>query len=134
MGYGEVPASFLDTIRWDAITRLTMGTCPPPPHRPSPTQHAEKPMVYGTRQVHSKLAVFECEHCRKVFPKKADRERHLYSVHRDQLHSPKKLIDCPERDCHRRGLSGFTRKDNLLDHRRRVHNVNIPKRYRTARL
>lgn len=50
------------------------------------------------------------------------------SVHREKIRTPRGLIDCPEKGCPRRDSNGFTRKDNLLDHRRRVHNRNIPKR------
>jgi len=71
---------------------------------------------------------FQCNHCQKNFPKKADRDRHEFSVHREKMRTPRGLIDCPEKGCPRRDMKGFTRKDNLLDHRRRVHNRNIPKR------
>ena len=39
---------------------------------------------------------------------------------------PPGLFFCEIGDCTRR--RGFTRKDNLLDHQRRVHNTDIPKR------
>ncbi|KAF8253256.1 hypothetical protein K440DRAFT_282446 [Wilcoxina mikolae CBS 423.85] len=71
---------------------------------------------------------FQCNHCQKNFPKKADRDRHEFSVHREKMRTTRGLIDCPEKGCPRRDSNGFTRKDNLLDHRRRVHNRNIPKR------
>ena len=69
---------------------------------------------------------FECHHCTKGFPKKADRDRHEVCVHRSKMEIPPRLHICPEKSCTR--IRGFTRKDNLLDHLRRVHNRNIPKR------
>ncbi|KAF8251467.1 hypothetical protein K440DRAFT_613228 [Wilcoxina mikolae CBS 423.85] len=74
---------------------------------------------------------FDCHFCNKDFPKKADRDRHEASVHRNEMPMPPGLHDCPEENCTRD--KGFTRKDNLLDHLRRVHNKDIPKRRPASR-
>jgi len=47
-------------------------------------------------------------------------------MHREQMPKPPRLYYCYIAECAR--LRGFTRKDNLLDHQRRVHNADIPKR------
>jgi hypothetical protein len=86
-------------------------------------------MTYAHVRVYSPKAPhkpFQCRHCQKDFPKKADRDRHEASVHRNQMEEPPHLWDCTFKGCTRR--RGFTRKDNLLDHLRRVHNKSIPKR------
>ncbi|KAI5815277.1 hypothetical protein BZA77DRAFT_316135 [Pyronema omphalodes] len=72
--------------------------------------------------------LFDCHYCSKTFQKKADRDRHEGSIHRHCMPDAERpvLYHCPEKDCRRRG--GFTRRDNLLDHRRRVHKADIPKR------
>jgi len=86
----------------------------------------EPPQPSQNARVTTPEKPFECHYCNKDFPKKADRDRHEASVHRGEMSMPPGLHDCPERGCTRD--KGFTRKDNLLDHLRRVHNKDIPKR------
>ncbi|KAF8253468.1 hypothetical protein K440DRAFT_657405 [Wilcoxina mikolae CBS 423.85] len=60
-----------------------------------------------------------CKYCGGSFKALA---RHIRDVHRKI-----RTIDCPEDGCKRKGNKGFGRQDNLRDHRRRVHDIQIPK-------
>jgi len=101
---------------------------------PQPSQNARWDRWYRLQLINVNMPLrvttpekpFECHYCQKDFPKKADRDRHEASVHRGEMSMPPGLHDCPETGCTRD--KGFTRKDNLLDHLRRVHNKDIPKR------
>lgn len=42
------------------------------------------------------------------------------------------LVNCSEPDCHRRGEYGFAKRDELLDHLREVHGLDLPKRLKSA--
>lgn len=52
---------------------------------------------------------------------------------RDPPHAPRVpgtggiKLDCPFHNCQRAGANGFTRKDNLVQHRRNVHGEDIPR-------
>ncbi|KAF8540532.1 hypothetical protein BDD12DRAFT_804434 [Trichophaea hybrida] len=72
----------------------------------------------GSSVMHAR-SLTQCKECGKNF--KALR-RHIQDVHRK-----KPLIDCPKKDCPRKGSNGFGRVDNLRDHLRRVHEIPIPK-------
>ena len=57
----------------------------------------------------------------KYFTRKADVTRHFHSAHR------KPYIDCPQRQCPRKGDHGFTRRDHLIEHQRQYHGIGLPK-------
>ncbi|EXJ73332.1 uncharacterized protein A1O5_03092 [Cladophialophora psammophila CBS 110553] len=59
---------------------------------------------------------------RKFFSRKADVTRHYKSRH------DIKYIDCPKRNCERKGSQGFTRRDHLTEHLRGFHMEKIAKR------
>ena len=59
---------------------------------------------------------------KKFFSRKADVTRHHKSRHEITY------IDCPKRNCERKGSSGFTRRDHLTEHLRGFHMENIAKR------
>lgn len=61
------------------------------------------------------------------FARYADLQRHVAVIHN---RSTLLLVDCQERDCHRKGQYGFTRKDKMVDHMREVHKLDIPKQRR----
>ena len=99
---------------------------------------------------------FECHECGKRFSTKNNCQRHRRNVHRSNSPSPfienlptsiqgvkesailvpvlleKQKCDCPHSTCKRKGKMGFSRPDNLIQHRRNVHNENIPKRQRQS--
>lgn len=114
------------------------GAAPPPAcwpnqHGPSPEQWwllspstEAAGNAQSARRSPAVFKPFDCRHCVKDFPKKADRDRHEASVHRGQMEKPPRMFYCNVNGCTR--PRGFTRKDNLLDHVRRVHNLSIPKR------
>ncbi|KAF8253470.1 hypothetical protein K440DRAFT_657406 [Wilcoxina mikolae CBS 423.85] len=56
--------------------------------------------------------------------------RHMQDMHRDISENPPALLDCPDYGCDRKGRKGFKRKDNLTQHLRNVHGLDIPKRGR----
>ncbi|KEF62934.1 uncharacterized protein A1O9_00908 [Exophiala aquamarina CBS 119918] len=56
------------------------------------------------------------------FSRKADVSRHYSSQHNP------KYMDCPKRNCGRKGKDGFTRKDHLVEHLRGFHMEAIAKR------
>lgn len=58
----------------------------------------------------------------KYFSRKADVARHVRSAHEGRY------IDCPRKNCVRKGDLGFTRNDHLVEHRRQFHMENIPKK------
>ena len=62
----------------------------------------------------------------RFFSRKADVNRHMKSQHEP------KYIDCPKNRCLRKGQSGFTRNDHLLEHLRQYHNETIEKRGTTT--
>ncbi|KAF8540607.1 hypothetical protein BDD12DRAFT_15158 [Trichophaea hybrida] len=55
--------------------------------------------------------------------------RHMRTKHPDTDILRSKLFVCPEPDCPR-NQKGFSRKDNLTQHRRLVHGTSVPKRNR----
>ena len=59
-----------------------------------------------------------CSHvgCSQTFSRPGDLDRHLKS----HQAGPKDL-DCPVRDCRRKGVDGFMRKDKLMDHLKAKH-------------
>ena len=59
-----------------------------------------------------------CSHvgCTQTFSRSGDLDRHSKS----HQAGPKDL-DCPVRDCHRKGVDGFMRKDKLMDHLKAKH-------------
>ncbi|KAF2138601.1 uncharacterized protein K452DRAFT_88965 [Aplosporella prunicola CBS 121167] len=59
------------------------------------------------------------------FARHADLMRHAQTVHR---RDGALLLDCPRRNCVRRGANGFSRRDHLREHLRAWHMVDIPKR------
>ncbi|KIW87310.1 uncharacterized protein Z519_11946 [Cladophialophora bantiana CBS 173.52] len=59
---------------------------------------------------------------RRFFSRKADVTRHYKSRH------DIKYIDCPKRNCERKGSQGFTRRDHLTEHLRGFHMEKIAKR------
>ena len=100
---------------------------------------------------------FECDECGKTFSTKNNRERHRSNMHRSNRSSPntinlsassqgatesaelipvtferRKKWDCPYPTCKRKGKGGFSRRDNLIQHCRNVHNDKIPKRQRQS--
>ncbi|KIW28262.1 uncharacterized protein PV07_07941 [Cladophialophora immunda] len=58
---------------------------------------------------------------KKFFSRKADVTRHYKSRH------DIKYIDCPKRNCERKGSQGFTRRDHMTEHLRGFHMEVIPK-------
>ncbi|KAF8536601.1 hypothetical protein BDD12DRAFT_850269 [Trichophaea hybrida] len=56
--------------------------------------------------------------------------RHMRDMHRDKSENPPALLDCPDDGCDRKGSKAFKRKDNLIQHLRNVHGLDIPKRGR----
>ena len=96
---------------------------------------------------------FECHECGKKFSTKNNCQRHRRNVHGSNSSSPyieslptniqgvkrsanlipvQQKCDCPHLTCKRKGKMGFSRPDNLIQHRRNVHNENIPKRQRQS--
>ena len=99
---------------------------------------------------------FECHECGKSFSTKNNCQRHRRNVHGSNSSSQfieslptsiqgvkesanlipvllkKQKRDCPYPTCKRKGKMGFSRPDNLIQHRRNVHNENIPKRQRQS--
>ncbi|KIY02851.1 uncharacterized protein Z520_01316 [Fonsecaea multimorphosa CBS 102226] len=59
---------------------------------------------------------------KKFFSRKADVTRHYKSRH------DIKYIDCPKKNCERKGSQGFTRRDHLTEHLRGFHMEKIAKR------
>ena len=59
--------------------------------------------------------------------RKADLARHVRSAHERQY------IDCPKRNCVRKGDQGFTRNDHLMEHRRQFHMEKLPKKVARVR-
>ncbi|OAP58590.1 hypothetical protein AYL99_07680 [Fonsecaea erecta] len=59
---------------------------------------------------------------KRFFSRKADVTRHYRSRH------DIKYIDCPKRNCERKGSQGFTRRDHLTEHLRGFHMEKIAKR------
>jgi hypothetical protein len=59
---------------------------------------------------------------RSSFSRRADLSRHTQAMHNSQL------LDCPFRQCERKGDRGFPRLDHLIEHRRGYHHEHIPKR------
>ena len=59
--------------------------------------------------------------CAATFSRKADVNRHMYSTH-----GRIEYIDCPVKNCARKGENGFARKDHLLKHQL-VHPVREDK-------
>ena len=98
----------------------------------------------------------ECYECGKKFSTKNNCQRHRRNVHGSNSSSPfianlptsiqgvkesaslipvlleKQKRDCPYPTCKRKGKMGFSRLDNLIQHRRNVHDENIPKRQRQS--
>jgi hypothetical protein len=64
---------------------------------------------------------------KKFFSRKADVNRHIKSQHDVQW------IDCPRKNCERKGPRGFSRRDHLTEHLRGFHMENIAKRNITKR-
>jgi hypothetical protein len=66
-----------------------------------------------------------CVHpgCTHVSKRQFDLSRHIQNRHNigNERH------DCPGKNCHRVGDSGFKRKDHLTEHLRKVHMKPIPK-------
>jgi len=99
---------------------------------------------------------FECPECGKPFSTKNNCQRHRRSIHEPHSSSPfieklptstqgnrrsanlipvlwkKQKLDCPHATCKRKGENGISRHDNLIQHRRSVHNEIIPKRERES--
>ncbi|EXJ59957.1 hypothetical protein A1O7_04105 [Cladophialophora yegresii CBS 114405] len=122
----------------DQVTR-TEGSTPASPKRSYSVQLKQEPLsVEGTKA--KCLANFQtivddrmfCRHrdCldedgqpKKFFSRKADVTRHYKSRH-DVTY-----IDCPKRNCERKGRQGFTRRDHLTEHLRGFHMELIAKRH-----
>jgi hypothetical protein len=64
---------------------------------------------------------------KKFFSRKADVNRHIKSQHEVDW------IDCPRKNCERKGPRGFSRRDHLTEHLRGFHMENIAKRNITKR-
>lgn len=58
----------------------------------------------------------------KSFARNADVLRHMRSVHE------RRYIDCPRKNCVRKGDQGFTRIGHLIEHRRQFHMEDIDKK------
>jgi len=58
----------------------------------------------------------------RQFTRKTDVARHHKSTH------DKQFIDCPRRNCNRKGEHGFTRVDHQIEHLRGYHGEDIAKR------
>jgi len=58
----------------------------------------------------------------RQFTRKADVHRHHKLTH------DKQYIDCPRRNCNRKGEHGFTRVDHQIEHLRGYHGEDIAKR------
>ena len=71
---------------------------------------------------HNRPYVCEEPGCEKIqgFTYQGGLLRHQREVHR-QHGGPKALCKCPHRDCKRSTGAGFSRKENLYEHLRRVH-------------
>ncbi|KAH8144900.1 uncharacterized protein LAJ45_11106 [Morchella importuna] len=65
------------------------------------------------------------EKCLKIFKDPREFRRHFNSVHIGKTNRTK--FNCTEPDCKRVGDNGFARKDNLTQHLRNSHGVEIPK-------
>ncbi|EMC92136.1 hypothetical protein BAUCODRAFT_159892 [Baudoinia panamericana UAMH 10762] len=81
----------------------------------------------------SKHGVYYCLYLQcngQGFSRYADLQRHTAVIH-----NPETLerIDCDYPGCLRRGNLGFSRKDKMIDHKREVHKVAIPKRVLTRK-
>ncbi|KAA8900213.1 hypothetical protein FN846DRAFT_148645 [Sphaerosporella brunnea] len=120
-------------VRHNGRHHFAPPACWPNQHGPSPEQWwllspstEAAGNAQSARRSPAVFKPFDCRHCVKDFPKKADRDRHEASVHRGQMEKPPRMFYCNVNGCTR--PRGFTRKDNLLDHVRRVHNLSIPKR------
>lgn len=83
---------------------------------------------------HKKALMISCSGCRVNFTK---RSRQAFNRHYETVHmhpgaqqGPNTLLDCPFPGCKRVGAKGFNpaRPDNILHHRRLVHQEDIPGR------
>jgi hypothetical protein len=86
-------------------------------HRPEENEPFRRPRL--PTDVQFECSVQDCVNDmgkQRCFSSKADLARHTHSVH-----PPEMLLDCPHKKCHRRGLNGFIRQDNLRAHLRRSH-------------
>ncbi|KAE9970221.1 hypothetical protein EG328_006388 [Venturia inaequalis] len=63
--------------------------------------------------------------CSSAFVRKSDLTRHI-----DCVHDKKPQFSCPVRNCSRKGVQGFTRRDHRTEHLRNFHHRDIPKRPR----
>ncbi|MCJ1227696.1 hypothetical protein MMC12_004352 [Toensbergia leucococca] len=61
--------------------------------------------------------------CDSAFARSYDLNRHQATHYDTQV-----KYDCPSGWCNRQGKNGFTRKDHLKDHQRKVHMKSIPMR------
>lgn len=78
---------------------------------------------------HGKSLIISClgtKNCQSTFRNRNDFTRHYNTLHYCKP-GAKRLIDCPVPGCQRVGENGFTRRDNLLQHRRGLHGEDIPK-------
>lgn len=129
---------------------ITLELAPPLPQRPNPQGH-KCSLVNSTGSRHSfcdhrfRLWPHQChwlnlalatryqtctteingEKCLKTFKGYERFKRHYQTVHIGQARRAK--LSCSHEGCHRVGDKGFTRKDNLTDHMRKVHGTNIAK-------
>lgn len=72
----------------------------------------------------SKRVPCEWPGCNATFSRKADVNRHMTCTHQRI-----EYIDCPIKNCARKGENGFTRKDHLLEHKRGYHCMDLSKRH-----
>ncbi|EED14584.1 C2H2 finger domain protein, putative [Talaromyces stipitatus ATCC 10500] len=101
-------------------------SCPAVLDSKSSTPSSPNPPVQLVQKKKSP-ASFECQKCGRFFTRGADVKRHETSVH-----SPRPM-DCPVKNCVRKGSIGFPRRDHLMEHLRTFHNQNIPKRCGTKK-
>lgn len=57
------------------------------------------------------------------FLRKSNLNRHVSMVH---AQFELELIDCEYAGCHRKGKSGFGRRDKMIEHMREIHGAGIP--------
>ncbi|RPB10283.1 hypothetical protein P167DRAFT_537730 [Morchella conica CCBAS932] len=77
----------------------------------------------------------ECWYCEKInYKTRNDFNRHFRTEHLPYDVILENMISCPVQGCRRTGERGFTRYDNLLQHRRNFHKENIPKVHVTPRM
>ncbi|KAI4171893.1 MAG: hypothetical protein LQ343_003970 [Gyalolechia ehrenbergii] len=102
---------------------------PPTPSQPPVSSSSEK------KSKSSKPTPYICVYrgCTRQFARSFDLDRHM------KTHFPNAIqkLDCPKGAqgsfCRRVGEKGFTRKDHLDEHLRKVHLVDLPKSARGTR-